>query len=125
MKELIAIGAAGALGSISRHGVGVVALRWCGDGFPYGTLIVNVLGSAALGVVTALALTTDLLPPSLRVPLATGFLGAFTTFSTFSVDTVRLAERDPWLAVINVVGNLVLGGGAAWCGLVCARWCTS
>jgi CrcB protein len=122
VKEVVAIGLAGALGSLGRYGVSVLAVRWWGDGFPWGTLAVNALGSLVLGAVTGVMLVSDVLPPSVRVPVTTGFLGAFTTFSTFSVETIRLAEKDPWLAVANVVANVVLGLSGAGLGVVIGRW---
>jgi CrcB protein len=122
VRELVAIALAGALGSLGRHGASVLTVRWFGDVLPYGTLAVNTLGSLILGTLTGLALVSDVVPASIRVPVATGFLGAFTTFSTFSVETVRLAERDPWLAAANVAANLVLGLGAAVLGVAIGRW---
>ena len=122
MKEVMAIGLAGAFGSLGRYGVSVLTARWWGEGFPWGTLAVNALGSVVLGAVTGVMLVSDVLPPAVRVPITTGFLGAFTTFSTFSVETIRLAEKDPWLAVANVVANLALGLSGAGLGVVFGRW---
>jgi CrcB protein len=110
---LLLIGIAGALGALARYGVTVAALRWLGDDFPHGTLIVNLIGCFLLGIVVELALDDKSLSPQTRAILGTGFLGAFTTFSTFGVDTFRAIEAGAWgLAAsnvaINVIGGLVL-----------------
>lgn len=104
---LVAIG--GALGSMARYWVGT-ALNT--TGFPWGTLAVNVLGSAAIGVLGGLNLGT----PG-RLLLITGMLGGFTTFSAFSLETGLLYERAPWLAGVYVGSSIILGLGAffiAW-----------
>ncbi len=122
MKELLAIGLAGALGSVARYAVSGLAARWWGESFPWGTLTVNALGALVLGFVAGFAMVSDGLPPSVRIPIATGFLGAFTTFSTFSVETIRLAEKEPWLALGNVLVSILLGLVLAAAGLAAGRW---
>ncbi len=110
---LLAIGIAGALGALARYGVTMATLRWLGDDFPHGTLYVNLVGCFLLGVVAELAMDDKSLSPQTRAVIGTGFLGAFTTFSTFGVDTYRAIEAGAWgLAVsnvaINVIGGLLL-----------------
>lgn len=102
---LVALG--GALGSVARYLVSVMGVAWLGAGFPWGTLAVNVLGSAAIGVLGALPL-----PQEARLFLITGCIGGFTTFSAFSLETEILAQRAPWLAAGYVAASLVLGLGA-------------
>jgi CrcB protein len=86
----------------------VLALRWLGADFPYGTLLVNVTGSFLVGVVHQVALQAVPVPEDLRLFLATGVLGGFTTYSAFSYETVRLAESGAWpLAWVNVLGTTV------------------
>lgn len=122
MREILLLALAGALGAVARHGVGLLAARLLGPGFPWGTLLVNVSGSFALGVLVQIGASTDWLPPQARLALATGLLGAFTTFSTFSVETVRLAESSGWgWALGNVGANLLLGLAAAGVGIWVAR----
>lgn len=89
------------IGGLLRHGVGLVALRFLGPGFPYGTLMINVLGSALMGLVIGLFTSSKFNHPDARLFLATGILGGFTTFSTFSLDAVTLWERGEILAAFG------------------------
>ncbi len=107
---LVAIGVAGAIGALARYGVSLAALRWLGNDFPYGTLYVNLIGCFLLGIIVELTMEDRSLAPQTRVIVGTGFLGAFTTFSTFGVDTYRAMEAGAWgLAASNVAIN-VIGG---------------
>lgn len=122
-STVVAVAGCGALGALSRWALGAAVQAAVGGRFPWGTLAANVLGCFVLGLVTGIGLSSDRLPPSVRTPLATGFLGSFTTFSTFSVETVRLVEQGAWpLAAVNVGGSLVVGLGAALAGLAVGRW---
>jgi CrcB protein len=110
---LIAIGFAGALGALARYGVSLAALRWLGEDFPYGTLCVNLAGCFLLGVIAELTMEDAALAPETRAILGTGFLGAFTTFSTFGVETYRAMQAGSWgiaasNIAVNVVGGIVL-----------------
>lgn len=117
---LISIGAV--LGANARYLVGVWAAGRFGADFAYGTLIVNVTGSFALGVLAGLLSGRLALPEELRFMLGIGFLGAFTTFSTFSVETMNmLREESAWYALLNVLANNVGGVLAAFLGLFLAR----
>ena len=119
---LAAMAVAGALGAVARYGVSVAALRWFGPGFPYGTLVVNLAGCFLLGALTELTLEEGLLAPEWRTIAGTGFLGAFTTFSTFGVETVRAMESGHWgVAAANVVINVVAGVALAAAGFWAAR----
>ena len=107
MNTLLVFLGAG-LGGVLRHGVNLAALR-LGSGFPWGTLGINVVGSVLMGLVTGwLALRGG--PPQTRLFVATGILGGFTTFSTFSLETVTLLERGEWLAALAYVLVSVLAG---------------
>lgn len=120
VREALFIAVMGAAGALARWGLSGQAYRWFGTGFPYGTLLVNVLGSLLLGLLMHVGLATDLVPRALRTALAVGFLGAFTTYSTFAYETLRHIEDGAWgLAAANVAANLVLGlvGVAAGVGL--------
>jgi CrcB protein len=101
--------------------VDVAAARWLGVDFPYGTMIVNVVGSFLIGVVQEAALSTPLVPESLRLVLAVGVLGGFTTYSAFSYGTIRLAERGTAAAAVNVVLTTGLCLGACALGLLLTR----
>ena len=110
---LIAIGFAGALGALARYGVSLAALRWFGEDFPYGTLCVNLVGCFLIGIIAELTMEDAGLAPQTRAIVGTGFLGAFTTFSTFGVDTYRAMQAGAWgvaasNVAINVVGGIIL-----------------
>lgn len=109
----------GAAGALARYGLGAWVQLRLGLAFPAGTLVINVLGSLALGLVVGGA---GGLGPTARLAVGVGFLGAFTTFSTFTVDTVRLVQGgQPGLAAANLGLSLGLGLLAAWAGLALAR----
>jgi fluoride exporter len=99
---LVAVG--GAIGSVLRYLTSGVAARWLGLDFPYGTLIVNVLGSFLIGLVQALAEDAAVLPEPARLFLSAGMMGGFTTYSAFSYETVRLIEVD---ALGRALGNVL------------------
>jgi CrcB protein len=103
LTGLLLVAAGGAAGSVARYLVGLAAAG-LGAGFPWGTLAVNVLGSALVGLAAGLGASGDA-----RLLLVTGFLGGFTTFSAFSLDAVGLAGRSPLLAGLYVLGSVGLG----------------
>ncbi|MEL6921259.1 MAG: fluoride efflux transporter CrcB [Pseudomonadota bacterium] len=122
MQQLILIGLGGALGAITRYGVTVGATRVFGHGFPVGTLLVNVAGSFAMGVLIGWLASRSVGDQSLRLFFATGFLGAFTTFSAFSLDFATLVERGQMVsavsyAAVGVIASIV----ALFIGLGIAR----
>lgn len=122
MKILLAVAAGGALGAVGRYLVMSQVGHWFGHGFPYGTLVVNVLGSLVMGLlVEAWALVWSP-SPELRALLAVGVLGAFTTFSTFSLDTVVLYQRGALLSVgFYIAGSVVLSVAGLVAGLYLGR----
>ncbi len=122
MRELLFLAGAGAAGAVSRYALSGWTYRVFGERFPYGTLAVNVLGSFLIGLVMQAALSADLLSREARVAATVGFLGAFTTFSTFSYETMKAIEDGEWTkAGANVVLNVLLCLGATWLGLLTAR----
>ena len=122
MREALLIAVAGAVGSVSRYGVNLLARKLLGEKFPFGTLAVNVLGCLVFGFVMHVALNSDHIPRNARIAITTGFLGAFTTFSTFGYETITGWQESGWVpAVTNVVANVVLGLAAAWGGLVIGK----
>jgi len=120
--QVIAIAAGGAFGALMRYWVSTATYAWLGRGFPWGTLMVNVLGSFAMGVLYVLLLDRLTSGPELRAFLLIGFLGAFTTFSTFSIETFNLIE-DAQLgrALLNAGGSVIVCIAAAWLGVVLGR----
>ena len=112
----------GAAGAVSRYAVD----GWISDlthgQFPWGTFVINVVGAFALGLLVALTTERLLLSPHLRIALGIGFLGSFTTFSTFAYESVKLAEDGAvGLALVNSVGMVALGMLAAFVGLALGR----
>lgn len=122
MQTVLLVGAAGAVGAVSRYGVGILAERNLGSHFAFGTLLVNVIGCLLLGFLLEVERNTTLITHPLRLVFAVGFLGAFTTFSAFGYETVRyLQAGSGLLAVANVAANLLLGFGGVWVGWLVAR----
>lgn len=122
MNQLLAIAVGGASGALLRfwtsHGV-----HWLlGRGFPYGTLVVNVLGSLLMGLFYIWLLERSSLAPEWRAALLIGLLGAFTTFSTFSLETLNLIEQGQAIkAVLNICLSVGLCLGATWLGMIIGR----
>jgi CrcB protein len=121
MPSVLLVGLGGFVGASSRYLLTELAARLLGTGFPYGTLLANVSGSLLLGLLIGTAQERggfSVLHPFLGI----GFLGGYTTFSTFSVDTIMLAGRGaPGLALANAAANLGLTLAAAALGLALAR----
>jgi CrcB protein len=115
------------VGGVLRHGVNLVSLKSFGPGFPVGTLAINIVGSGLMGIVAgwfAFKAASDA-PQELRLFLATGILGGFTTFSAFSLDAILLWERgEIMLAVAYVAGSVVLSLAALVGGLALMRGLT-
>lgn len=103
----------GGIGAALRHGINRLAMSWFGTGFPVGTMVVNVAGSLLMGLLISLLAEGPPASQTLRLFLATGVLGGFTTFSAFSLDALTLWERgQPGLAAAYVLGSLLLSLGA-------------
>lgn len=114
---------AGAVGTLARYWVGIAIKHWLGDGFPWGTLVINVSGCLLFGVVWTLAENRLVISPQTRVVVLTGFMGAFTTFSTFAFETTQMFAAAEWyralgnLALQNILGlvAMVLGFAIGRC----------
>ena len=112
------VAVAGAAGTLFRYGLGGWLARATGGTFPWETLAINTFGSLAIGVLAGLVDRGALLPPPLRMALMVGFLGGFTTFSTFALETMRLAEGAEWSAAAAYIAlTNVAGLAAAWIGM--------
>ena len=118
MMNVLLVALGGAVGAVARYGVGLGAARLFGLAFPWGTLLVNVVGGLAMGVLAAEAGPDQ---EALRLALGVGVLGGFTTFSAFSLETVRLMEHQPGLAMLYVAASVLLSVGACWVGLSLGR----
>ncbi len=120
--SILLIGAGGFAGAIARYVVdGAIADR-TGGGFPWGTLAVNLSGSFLLGFLFALTAERAILPADIRGPIMIGFIGAYTTFSTWMLESWRLIEGGSYLpALANLGGSVVLGLIAVFAGLVIGR----
>lgn len=122
INQTLAISIGAILGANARYWIGLWAKELFATPFPLGTFIVNVLGSLLLGVLVALSLKRSHLSQTTLLLLGTGFMGSFTTFSTFSVETVQLMTSGNWqLALFNVAGSITLGLGGVWLGIQVAR----
>lgn len=121
--DLVLVGAGGFAGAIARYVVdGFVSNQTSASAFPWGTFVVNLTGSLMLGVLAALVIDRAALPAGLRGPVLIGFIGAYTTFSTFMLESWRLVEAGSYgMAMLNLVGSVTLGLSAVFVGLVIGR----
>lgn len=107
---------------MARHGINMLSMDLLGVNFPSGTIIVNVVGSLTMGLVAEYWALKSGLPQTARLLITTGFLGGFTTFSTFSLDTALIWERgQAWLAAGYAAASVVLSIGALFCGFALVR----
>lgn len=122
MSIYIAIAVGGSLGAMSRYWVSSTTYQWLGLGFPYGTLMVNVLGSLIMGFLSVLLVHRFNVSEEIRFGLLAGFLGSFTTFSTFAMDSLQLINSG---AVLKLIGYILLSVlfciFGAWAGLIAAK----
>jgi len=122
MTRLVAIAAGGAIGAVLRYWVSTAVQGRTGTIFPYGTLTVNVVGSLLIGFLYIWLLERLAEGPAVRAFLLIGLLGAFTTFSTFSLETLNLMESGHLVkALVNVLASVIVCIGAAGLGVLAAR----
>lgn len=122
-RDYLWVGSGGFLGAVARYAVASLAARVAGAGFPYATFVINVSGSMLLGALLT-GLAERALPHAheVRLAAAVGFLGAYTTFSTFEWETHALVAHGRWgAALVNVVGSVVVGFGGLAAGVALAR----
>jgi CrcB protein len=118
LPHLFWLACAGALGTLLRAGCNAAALRWLGDGFPWGTLAVNVAGSLVFGAIAGYARARGGLPTGLETILLVGLLGGFTTYSSFAFQSFELFEQGRSAAALAYVAATNLAAIAAvWAGL--------
>lgn len=122
MSIYLAIALGGSLGAVCRYWVSTSTYAWLGAGFPWGTLMVNVSGSFLMGLLTVLLSEKMSLPDELRFALIVGFLGSYTTFSTFALDVLNSASQESLLKaggyiLLSVAGSLL----GVWAGFAGAR----
>ena len=122
MSIYIAIAVGGSVGAVSRYWVSTTTYQWLGVAFPYGTLLVNVLGSLAMGFLSVLLVYRFQVSEEVRIGLLSGFLGSFTTFSTFAIDTLELGMDDSLSkALIYILSSVLFCVLGALAGLLAAR----
>lgn len=122
MNRFLLIATGAALGANARYLVGLWAAQRFGMDFPYGTAIVNITGSLILGFLVAWGTTRAGLSPELRLLFAVGFLGSYTTFSSFAAESLQQLESvHMGSALLNIFVNNGIGLAAAWIGMVLAR----
>lgn len=122
MKVFWAIAAGAAAGGVSRFYLTLAVQHRFGDGFPWGTLLINITGSLLLGFIIRYAMATPAMPLELRLMLTTGFCGGYTTFSAYSYETALMLENGSYgRAAVYSIGSVVLALAATFAGFVLAR----
>jgi len=122
LKALIFIAIGGAAGAVLRYGASLSVYSLLGKGFPYGTLFVNVSGSLLMGLLSVIMLERFNIGPEWRAAVLVGVLGSFTTFSTFSIETLNLLEQgDVMRAMTNIVLSVLVCLAAVWFGVLIGR----
>ena len=117
MNTVLLVFIGGGIGSATRYGTTLLAGRWLGTGFPWGTLMVNLGGCFLIGVMLGLAEKSNLVQPGTRLFLVTGFLGGLTTFSSYALESIVALRGSAFLALANIAANNVLGLGLVAGGL--------
>jgi CrcB protein len=122
MQQLTLIAVGGSLGALARYGLSTFVYQLAGEIFPWGTLVVNLSGSYLIGVFIEL-FDTAVFPPAWRSLITIGFLGAYTTFSTYTLETVNLIrDGELRLATVNVLAGNIAGILLVFLGISSARF---
>jgi CrcB protein len=122
MQKVLLIGLAGLIGTIGRYALSGFIARRFGETFPAGTLIVNIIGCFLAGLLFYLLQERNLVGPTARTVVMIGFLGGFTTFSSFGLQTFTLLrDGEFWYATLNIVGSNFLGLVMVWVGYTVAK----
>jgi fluoride exporter len=123
LKSFLLICLGGAAGSGARYLTATGMLRWLGPAFPFGTLTVNLVGSLLLGVIMELGAGSGVIPAEVRVVLATGVMGGFTTYSSFNHEALGYIERGAWFLGLGYLAATLLGCWATGAvGIIAVRW---
>ncbi len=123
MEKFLLISIGAILGANARYWVGDWAAQRYGAAFPLGTLLINLTGSLAIGLFLTLATERFLLDPRWRIVIAIGFLGGYTTFSTYTYESVNLMLTGQWsLGLLDLFGSAILGAVAVAGGIFLGRW---
>ena len=126
MAVWVAVAIGGALGSVARYGTVVVVGRWVGVGFPYGVLLVNVIGGFVMGALVEWMTTAWSPSDAMRAFFTVGVLGGFTTFSAFSLDVWQLLEKGLYgPAIVYILASVILSVAALAAGLTLTRMALS
>jgi CrcB protein len=122
LQKVIAIAIAGAIGTLARYWLGGLVQERVGGNLPLGTFTVNILGSLLFGLVWSLAEGRAIISAEMRTVILVGFMGAFTTFSTFMFDTHSLLRDSGWLLALgNVTASVIVGMAALFVGMAIGR----
>ncbi len=122
MEGTLWVAAGGALGAAGRYGVSIISMKIFGPAFPWATIGVNILGCLAMGLFMAFTLRRPEIPVNVKLFLATGILGGFTTFSAFAADFARLIEgREFGMGIVYVLASVCLSLLAVFAGLAAGR----
>lgn len=109
MDKVFYVGIGGFIGASLRYIISLLSAKYIGSNFPYGTLIVNVLGGILIGLIMEASIKTQYIPTNLRLFLTTGILGGLTTFSTFSYETINMFDKGSYgIGILNAALNLFL-----------------
>lgn len=123
VQKLMLISLGGALGALARYGLSGAVQRWVGSGFPWGTAAVNIVGSFLFGLIWAFAMDRGHIDPDVRALIFIGFLGSFTTFSTFISETGQfLADAQMLMGMGNIVFQLIAGTCMFFAGMALGRF---
>lgn len=123
MVQFLWVCAGSAAGGGARYLMSLGAMRLFGSGFPYGTFVVNLLGSFLLSAIMFVGTETTMLSPTARIALSIGLMGGFTTYATFSYETLKYLQDGTWaLALANVLVTVLGCLAAAWLGWAVAKW---
>lgn len=117
LLKYLLVGIGGFFGSVARYGVGLYVSERIGTRFPLGTFVINISGSFAGGFILSLFAARAFLNPNLKVLLVIGFIGAYTTFSAFELETLHSVQDGDWqIALLNILLSVVVCFAAAWAG---------
>jgi len=123
MQKVLLIGLAGLVGTLGRYALSGVVARRFGETFPAGTLVVNIVGCFLAGLLFYLLQERNLVGPTARTVVMIGFLGGFTTFSSFGLQTFTLLrDGEFWFASLNIIGSNILGLLMVWLGYTAAKF---